>query len=56
MVCFFALQTIASNSCKEKAEWVESNPGATTQDFMEQKALLDEILGPILFKLTEIRK
>lgn len=54
---FFAyfFQTIALNSCKEKAEWVDSNPGATTQDFIEQKALLDEILGPILLKLTEPR-
>lgn len=44
------------NSCKEKAEWVETNPGATTQEFIEQRDLLDEILGPILLKLTEPRK
>jgi hypothetical protein len=50
------LQTISLNSCKEKAEWVESNPGATTHDFIEQKELLEEILGPILLKLTEPRK
>ncbi|XP_060597770.1 ankyrin repeat domain-containing protein 45-like [Ruditapes philippinarum] len=46
-------KTISLNSCKEKAEWVESNPGATTHDFIEQKELLEEILGPILLKLTE---
>lgn len=46
-------KTIAMNSCKEKMEWVDSNPGATTQDFIEQKAQLDEVLGPILLKLTE---
>lgn len=49
-------KTIALNTCKEKAEWVESNPGATTQDFIEQKALLDEILAPVLLKLTEPRE
>lgn len=46
-------KAIALNSCKEKAEWVDANPGATTQDFIEQKAQLDEVLGPILLKLSE---
>lgn len=46
---------IALNSCKEKAEWTESNPGATTLDFIDQKSQLDEILAPILLKLTEPR-
>lgn len=46
-------KSVAINSCKEKSEWVESTPGATTQDFIEQKDNLDEILAPILLKLTE---
>lgn len=46
-------KSIVMTSCKEKSEWVENTPGATTQDFIEQKANLDEILGPILQKLTE---
>ena len=51
-LCF---QSVAINCCKEKSEWVETTPGATTQDFIEQKAALDEILSPILLKLTEPR-
>lgn len=46
-------KSVALNSCKEKTEWVENTPGATTQDFIEQRANLDEILAPILLKLTE---
>ncbi|XP_045192732.1 ankyrin repeat domain-containing protein 45-like isoform X2 [Mercenaria mercenaria] len=46
-------KTISLSSCKEKVEWVESNPGATTQEFIEQKELLEEILGPIMLKLSE---
>ena len=52
---YIMLQSVAINSCKEKSEWVESTPGATTQDFIEQKDNLDEILAPILLKLTEPR-
>ena len=52
----YIIQAIVQNSCKEKSEWVESSPGATTQDFIEQKANLDEVVGPILLKLTEPSK
>ncbi|XP_052790481.1 ankyrin repeat domain-containing protein 45-like isoform X2 [Mya arenaria] len=44
---------IVLNSCKEKLEWIDNNPGATTQDFLDQKAALVEVLGPILLKISE---
>ena len=50
------IQAILQNTCKEKSEWVENTPGATTQDFIEQKEQFDEITGPILLKLTEPSK
>ena len=50
------IQAIIQNTCKEKSEWVESTPGATTQDFIEQRDQMDEIVGPILLKLTEPSK
>ncbi|KAK3088369.1 hypothetical protein FSP39_018326 [Pinctada imbricata] len=46
-------KNIVINSCKEKAEWVENTTDATTQDFISQKAALDEIVEPILLKLME---
>ena len=48
-----SLQNIVLNSCKEKTEWVDNTSDATTQDFISQKAALDEIVEPILLKLTE---
>lgn len=46
-------KNISLNICKEKSEWIENNPGATTQDFIEQKAALEEVMAPIILKLNE---
>ncbi|KAK3593683.1 hypothetical protein CHS0354_013580 [Potamilus streckersoni] len=48
-------KSILQNTCKEKNEWMENTPDATTQDFITQKATLEEVIGPILLKLTEPR-
>lgn len=46
-------KSIALNCCKERLEWIDANQGATTQDFIDQKNALVEILGPILLKISE---
>ncbi|KAL5012379.1 hypothetical protein ScPMuIL_010930 [Solemya velum] len=44
---------LALNTCKEKAEWVESASDATTQDFLLHKQALDDVMTPIYQKLNE---
>jgi len=46
-------KTVALNACKEKNDWIEGTPGATTADFISQKQALDEILAPVWQKLSE---
>ncbi|XP_046360953.2 ankyrin repeat domain-containing protein 45-like isoform X1 [Haliotis rufescens] len=48
-------KNLAVNSCKEKNEWVEGTPDATTHDFIVQKQTLQEIVAPILQKIAEPR-
>lgn len=50
------LQNVALNACKEKFDWMESTPEATTQDFIVQKQILEEALAPVNQKLSEPRK
>ncbi|XP_050394644.1 ankyrin repeat domain-containing protein 45 [Patella vulgata] len=46
-------KNLSVNACKEKTEWVESTVDATTQDFIQQKANIEELVGPIMQKLSE---
>lgn len=46
-------KNIITNTCKEKAEWVERTTDATTKDFITQKLALEEVINPILQKLSE---
>ena len=46
-------KAVATNTCKEKNQWVEDTPGATTADFIAQKQALDETLAPLWQKLSE---
>merc|ERR1711971_1552949 len=46
-------KNIIVNTCKEKTEWVEITTDATTQDFIQQKQGIEEIIQPILQKLNE---
>lgn len=46
-------KNIITNTCKEKAEWVERTSDATTKDFITQKMALEEVINPILQKLNE---
>lgn len=46
-------KSITQNACTEKSDWVEGTPDATTQDFIDKKRELDEVLAPIWDKLSE---
>lgn len=46
-------KNIITNTCKEKAEWVERTTDATTKDFIMQKLALEEVINPIMQKLNE---
>ncbi|VDI77963.1 Hypothetical predicted protein [Mytilus galloprovincialis] len=46
-------KNIITNTCKEKAEWVERTTDATTKDFITQKMALEEVINPIMQKLNE---
>ncbi|KAK7471594.1 hypothetical protein BaRGS_00035757, partial [Batillaria attramentaria] len=46
-------KTLVMSQCKEKTEWLETTADATTQDFITQKQAMEEVLGPIMQKLSE---
>ncbi|ESO92833.1 hypothetical protein LOTGIDRAFT_120207 [Lottia gigantea] len=46
-------KNISNGAVKEKTEWVEATVDATTQDFIQQKANIEELLAPIMQKLSE---
>ena len=47
---------VGQNVCNEKSDWIENTPDATTQEFITQKAHLDDVLSAIWIKLSEPRK
>ncbi|XP_069823724.1 ankyrin repeat domain-containing protein 45 isoform X1 [Dendropsophus ebraccatus] len=45
----------AINACKSKNEWLQNAKNPTTQDFMEQKQQLENVMQPIFTKLNTPR-
>ena len=50
------MQTLVMSTCKEKMEWLEATADATTQDFISQRQALEEIVAPVMHKLSEPRE
>ncbi|XP_064616511.1 ankyrin repeat domain-containing protein 45-like isoform X1 [Liolophura sinensis] len=48
-------KVLVTNTCKEKSDWIENTPEATTSDFITQKLEMEERLAATLAKLTEER-
>ncbi|XP_068095982.1 ankyrin repeat domain-containing protein 45 [Hyperolius riggenbachi] len=48
-------KNLALNACKAKNEWLESNKNPTTQDFMDHKKQLENIMQAIYTKLNTPR-
>ncbi|XP_064616512.1 ankyrin repeat domain-containing protein 45-like isoform X2 [Liolophura sinensis] len=46
-------KVLVTNTCKEKSDWIENTPEATTSDFITQKLEMEERLAATLAKLTE---
>jgi len=46
-------KNIALNTCKEKQEWMDNAPDATTEDFIAHRMSLNEICSPIIQKMSE---
>lgn len=49
-------KNIVLNACRVKNEWLESHPDASVDELFEQKQLLEEIVTPILVKMTMARQ
>ena len=47
------IQNAATSVCNEKWDWIEKTPEATTKEFIQQKAVLEEALAPIWQKINE---
>lgn len=47
---------LVTNTCKEKSDWIENTPEATTSDFITQKQEMEERLAAAIAKLAEERK
>lgn len=48
-----AIQQVTVNTCNEKTQWLEANPDATTNDFIQQRKDFEDSLAPIWAKLLE---
>ncbi|KAL8598182.1 hypothetical protein ACOMHN_043253 [Nucella lapillus] len=46
-------KTLVLSSCKEKTEWLEATPDASTRDFIAQRQALEEVVAPVMQKLSE---
>lgn len=46
-------KNLVLSACKEKTEWLDANMDATTQDFISQKQGLEEVVAPVMQKLSE---
>lgn len=46
-------KTLVMSSCKEKMEWLDSTPDASTRDFISQRQGLEEMVAPVMQKLSE---
>ncbi|XP_067941893.1 ankyrin repeat domain-containing protein 45-like isoform X2 [Watersipora subatra] len=44
---------VTVNTCNEKTQWLEANPDATTNDFIQQRKDFEDSLAPIWAKLLE---
>ncbi|KAK7094694.1 ankyrin repeat domain-containing protein 45-like isoform X2 [Littorina saxatilis] len=49
-------KSLVVSSCKENTEWLELMQEATTQDFISHRHRLEEIIAPIMLKLSEPHK
>ena len=47
------MQQVTVNTCNEKTQWLEANPDATTNDFIQQRKDFEDSLAPIWAKLLE---
>ncbi|TRZ04235.1 hypothetical protein DNTS_029923 [Danionella cerebrum] len=45
-------KNLCINTCSGKSDWINNIKNATTQDFIEQKKLMEDVLMPILLKLN----
>ncbi|XP_062383706.1 ankyrin repeat domain-containing protein 45 isoform X1 [Sardina pilchardus] len=45
-------KNICNNTCTAKSDWILNSKNPTTQDFYEQRKHIEDVLSPILAKLT----
>lgn len=46
-------KTVSLNTCKEKQDWLDNTPDATTEDFIAQRIAFNDVVGPVVQKLLE---
>ncbi|XP_076436392.1 ankyrin repeat domain-containing protein 45-like [Babylonia areolata] len=46
-------KTLVVSSCKEKTEWLDTIPDASTRDFIAQRQGLEDVVAPVMQKLSE---
>ncbi|KAL2097847.1 hypothetical protein ACEWY4_007054 [Coilia grayii] len=45
-------KNICNNTCTSKSDWIHNTKNATTEDFWEQRKHIEDVLSPILAKIT----
>ncbi|XP_048114303.1 ankyrin repeat domain-containing protein 45 isoform X2 [Alosa alosa] len=45
-------KNVCNNTCTAKSDWILNSKNPTTQDFCEQRKHIEDVLSPILAKLT----